>query len=115
MAKFLFEIDIIYIYVYYAIFVSDEGKKKRGSRHEVQLHTNALEELLRDVIKHKDSWPFQEPVNADEVTIIYIISLYTTSLRLQKVCYLLFEDEEFDLNESYCSIERILFDRMESL
>lgn len=43
------------------------SKRKRSSRHEVLLHTELLQELLRDVMKHKDSWPFNEPVSQDEV------------------------------------------------
>ncbi|CAG5004394.1 unnamed protein product [Parnassius apollo] len=43
------------------------SSRKKGGRHEVQLHTDALETLLRDVLKHKDSWPFCEPVSIDDV------------------------------------------------
>ncbi|XP_026332853.1 bromodomain adjacent to zinc finger domain protein 1A-like [Hyposmocoma kahamanoa] len=43
--------------------------KKRSSRLEAQtpLHVEALQILLRDVMKHKDCWPFYEPVSIEDV------------------------------------------------
>ncbi|KAL0819369.1 hypothetical protein ABMA28_007492 [Loxostege sticticalis] len=41
--------------------------KKRSSKHEVHLHTEALEQLIKEVMKHKDVWPFYEPVSTEEV------------------------------------------------
>ncbi|KAM3959359.1 ATP-dependent chromatin assembly factor large subunit [Aphomia sociella] len=41
--------------------------RKRSGRHEVQLHSDALQLLLRDVMKHRDCWPFYEPVNTEDV------------------------------------------------
>ncbi|XP_023950374.2 bromodomain adjacent to zinc finger domain protein 1A isoform X2 [Bicyclus anynana] len=43
--------------------------KKRGRREmaEEVLHTEALAQLLRDTMKHRDSWPFYEPVPLDQV------------------------------------------------
>ncbi|KAG6442007.1 hypothetical protein O3G_MSEX002131 [Manduca sexta] len=42
--------------------------KKRGLRYEeVVIHVDALEQLVRDVMKHKDCWPFYEPVSVEDV------------------------------------------------
>nr|XP_034834087.1 bromodomain adjacent to zinc finger domain protein 1A [Maniola hyperantus] len=43
--------------------------KKRGRRETAEevLHTEALAQLLREAMKHKDSWPFNEPVTVEEV------------------------------------------------
>ncbi|XP_028157574.1 bromodomain adjacent to zinc finger domain protein 1A, partial [Ostrinia furnacalis] len=40
--------------------------KKRSSRSEVLLHSEALEQLLKEAMKHKDVWPFFEPVSTEE-------------------------------------------------
>ncbi|XP_050551629.1 bromodomain adjacent to zinc finger domain protein 1A-like [Spodoptera frugiperda] len=44
----------------------EKSTKKRSSRL-TQLHTEALQSLLRDVMKHKDCWPFYEPVSPEDV------------------------------------------------
>ncbi|KAF9416177.1 hypothetical protein HW555_006429 [Spodoptera exigua] len=44
----------------------ERSSKKRSSRL-TQLHTEALQTLLRDVMKHKDCWPFYEPVSSEDV------------------------------------------------
>ncbi|XP_039757443.1 bromodomain adjacent to zinc finger domain protein 1A isoform X2 [Pararge aegeria] len=42
--------------------------KKRGRREMVEVfHPEALAQLLTDAMRHKDSWPFYEPVPVDEV------------------------------------------------
>ncbi|XP_068619340.1 bromodomain adjacent to zinc finger domain protein 1A-like [Battus philenor] len=41
--------------------------RKRSSRHDVSLHSEALDTLLRDILKHKDSWPFIDPVSVELV------------------------------------------------
>ncbi|CAH2244848.1 jg23059 [Pararge aegeria aegeria] len=42
--------------------------KKRGRREMVEVfHPEALAQLLTDAMRHKDSWPFYEPVPVDEL------------------------------------------------
>ncbi|KPI92104.1 Bromodomain adjacent to zinc finger domain protein 1A [Papilio xuthus] len=43
--------------------------RKRSSRREpsVSLHTDKLETLLHDAMKHKDAWPFLDPVSTEDV------------------------------------------------
>ncbi|XP_059047927.1 bromodomain adjacent to zinc finger domain protein 1A [Achroia grisella] len=45
--------------------------RKRSTRHEEpedeQPHTERLQQLLRDVMKHRDCWPFYEPVSTEDV------------------------------------------------
>ncbi|KAJ8714265.1 hypothetical protein PYW08_007885 [Mythimna loreyi] len=45
----------------------ERSSKKRSSRQSPQLHAEALQVLLRDVMKHKDCWPFYEPVSPEDV------------------------------------------------
>ncbi|XP_047994277.1 bromodomain adjacent to zinc finger domain protein 1A [Leguminivora glycinivorella] len=40
--------------------------RKRGSK-ESSLHTEGLEQLLKEVLKHKDCWPFYDPVDTEMV------------------------------------------------
>ncbi|XP_060805149.1 bromodomain adjacent to zinc finger domain protein 1A isoform X2 [Amyelois transitella] len=40
---------------------------RRGGRQPGALHGDALQQLLRDVMKHRDCWPFYEPVDVDAV------------------------------------------------
>ncbi|XP_063895724.1 bromodomain adjacent to zinc finger domain protein 1A [Helicoverpa armigera] len=44
----------------------EKPSKKRSSRVS-PLHTEQLQTLLRDVMKHKDCWPFYEPVSLEDV------------------------------------------------
>lgn len=37
------------------------------ARNDLPLHNATLQELLSDVMKHKDSWPFIRPVQKIEV------------------------------------------------
>ncbi|XP_049878091.1 bromodomain adjacent to zinc finger domain protein 1A isoform X2 [Pectinophora gossypiella] len=46
--------------------VHEEKVKKRSSRLDT-LHTEALDQLLKEIMKHKDSWPFYEPVSIEDV------------------------------------------------
>ncbi|XP_017779686.1 PREDICTED: bromodomain adjacent to zinc finger domain protein 1A isoform X2 [Nicrophorus vespilloides] len=52
---------------------------RRSNRHEVEnrsdlpLHNVALQELLVDVMKHKDAWPFTRPVQKIEVPDYYTV------------------------------------------
>ncbi|CAG4956950.1 unnamed protein product [Colias eurytheme] len=43
----------------------ERSSRKRG--RGVVLHTDALAQLLKDALKHKDSWPFHEPVSTEDV------------------------------------------------
>uniref|UniRef100_A0A2A4JHP1 Bromo domain-containing protein n=1 Tax=Heliothis virescens TaxID=7102 RepID=A0A2A4JHP1_HELVI len=47
--------------------LQEKPSKKRSSRVSPQLHTEQLQTLLRDVMKHKDCWPFYEPVSLEDV------------------------------------------------
>lgn len=48
--------------------VPEETKSSRKrNRNEPALHVEQLQQLLRDVMKHKDCWPFYEPVSIDDV------------------------------------------------
>lgn len=43
---------------------------------ELPLHNAALQELLTEVMKHEDSWPFTRPVTKSEVRTIFIFYVY---------------------------------------
>ncbi|CAK1547497.1 unnamed protein product [Leptosia nina] len=45
----------------------ERSTKKRKSRNESKLHNEEFEQLLKDSLKHKDSWPFYEPVSTEDV------------------------------------------------
>ncbi|XP_075983251.1 ATP-dependent chromatin assembly factor large subunit [Anticarsia gemmatalis] len=44
-----------------------KSSRKRSARHSPALHAEQLQLLLRDVMKHKDCWPFYEPVSIEDV------------------------------------------------
>ncbi|CAB3249511.1 unnamed protein product [Arctia plantaginis] len=44
-----------------------KSSRKRSSRHDAALHAERWHALLRDVMKHKDCWPFYEPVSTEDV------------------------------------------------
>ncbi|XP_026742948.1 bromodomain adjacent to zinc finger domain protein 1A-like [Trichoplusia ni] len=44
-----------------------ESSRKRGRRASPALHADLMQQLLRDVMKHKDCWPFYEPVSLEDV------------------------------------------------
>lgn len=43
---------------------------KAAPEDDLPLHNAALQELLSDVLKHKDAWPFTRPVTKMEVSLI---------------------------------------------
>lgn len=55
---------------------SEEVPVRRSSRREecrddLPLHNAVLQELLADVMKHKDAWPFIRPVQKTEVSWLW--------------------------------------------
>lgn len=67
-------------------FAEESVVRKRSSRREpsVSLHTDKLETLLNDAMKHKDSWPFIEPVSTDDVSYIQNVSFNYLVHKLKK-------------------------------
>ncbi|KAJ2938540.1 hypothetical protein O0L34_g13038 [Tuta absoluta] len=47
--------------------VEEKPNKKRNGRVESSLHFEELDQLLHDIMKHKDCWPFYEPVSTEDV------------------------------------------------
>ncbi|XP_052756490.1 bromodomain adjacent to zinc finger domain protein 1A isoform X2 [Galleria mellonella] len=42
-------------------------EEAEGEEEDGELHAERLQQLLRDVMKHRDCWPFYEPVSTDDV------------------------------------------------
>ncbi|CAG9128073.1 unnamed protein product [Plutella xylostella] len=42
-------------------------RSSKGAASQPALHAAALQQLLKELLKHKDSWPFAEPVDVEEV------------------------------------------------
>ncbi|XP_048486148.1 bromodomain adjacent to zinc finger domain protein 1A [Plutella xylostella] len=42
-------------------------RSSKGAASQPALHAPALQQLLKELLKHKDSWPFAEPVDVEEV------------------------------------------------
>lgn len=47
------------------------NRRDIDQRDDLPLHNAALQELLKDVMKHKDAWPFIRPVQKNEVPDYY--------------------------------------------
>lgn len=76
-------IKIKNLFATFSLFILDSGSseeapQRRSTRRandskgaatedDLPLHNAALQELLSDVLKHKDSWPFTRPVTKMEV------------------------------------------------
>lgn len=43
------------------------NRREAETREDLPLHNAALHELLSDIMKHKDAWPFIRPVQKNEV------------------------------------------------
>ncbi|CAH0550662.1 unnamed protein product [Brassicogethes aeneus] len=50
---------------------SRRSNRREDNREDLPLHNVALQELLSDVMKHKDAWPFLRPVQKNEVPDYY--------------------------------------------
>ncbi|XP_019881429.2 bromodomain adjacent to zinc finger domain protein 1A isoform X2 [Aethina tumida] len=50
---------------------SRRSLRREDNRQDLPLHNVALQELLSDVMKHKDAWPFLRPVQKNEVPDYY--------------------------------------------
>ncbi|KAJ8963182.1 hypothetical protein NQ318_018647 [Aromia moschata] len=53
------------------IITSRRSHRREDGRDDLPLHNAALQELLADVMKHKDAWPFVRPVQKNEVPDYY--------------------------------------------
>lgn len=50
--------------------VQRRSHRREEGRDDLPLHNAALHELLAEIMKHKDSWPFIRPVQKNEVTFL---------------------------------------------
>ncbi|XP_047512305.1 bromodomain adjacent to zinc finger domain protein 1A isoform X6 [Pieris napi] len=84
----------------------DSSNRKKRGKHDVKLHTDELQHLLRDALKHKDSWPFFEPVSIDDVPDY--LDVITTPMDLNTVKQKL-EDGQYTKDEEFLSDVALVF------
>lgn len=68
------------------------NRRDVDGRDDLPLHNAALQELLADVMKHKDAWPFIRPVQKTEVGISFRAYLlqYFLKKRQHFICFCVF-------------------------